>query len=85
MRFTLWSRASLTLAWRPGPHSQAVSHRLRTIALIQALSAEEGTRQPSPNDWLKEQDRKKAKASRKRMILGGRLSAMPNRLPLAML
>jgi hypothetical protein len=85
VRSSLWSRASLTLAWRTGPHIQAVSHRLRTIALIQALCAEEGTRQPSPNAWLKEQDRKKTKASRNRMIPGGRLSGMPNRLPLAML
>ena len=35
--------------------------RHAAIAPIRALSAEEGTRQPSAGDWLKEQDRKRAK------------------------
>jgi len=42
-----------------------MSHTHPGIARIQALSLEEGLRQPAAADWLKEQDRKLRNLTRK--------------------
>lgn len=57
-----------------------MSRRLETIARIQALSVEEGTRQPTAAAWLQEQDRKHR--MRVRSVGVTRLSAILGRFPL---
>jgi hypothetical protein len=58
-----------------------MSRRSQGIAVIQALSAEEGTRQPSASDWLTEQDRKACARARKRFYGWERLPPLLRLFP----
>jgi hypothetical protein len=58
-------------------------HRLKAIALIEALSKEEGTRQPTAAAWLQEQDRKRRNSVRPALEGTMRLSDIFRRFPLA--
>jgi len=57
--------------------------RQLAIALIQALSAEEGMRQPSAADWLREQDRRQQRPDREALEGRMRLAPWHRRFPLA--
>jgi len=62
-----------------------MSRRFEAIARIQALSAEESTRQPTAADWLKEQDRRHRQKTRPAPEGDRRLSPSMLRFPLAAL
>ncbi|MGJ7544647.1 hypothetical protein ACSFBC_17300 [Variovorax sp. LT1R16] len=55
--------------------------RLELIALIQTLSAEEGTRQPTAADWLQAQDLKQRALNRPALEGRMRLPALFQRFP----
>lgn len=63
--------------------SVRMSRRSAGITLIQSLSAEEGTRQPSASDWLIEQDRKGRANARKRSFGWARLPPLLRLFPSA--
>ena len=63
-------------------HNAQMSCRLETIARIQALSLEEGMRQPTAAAWLQEQDRKHRMSLRPGPAGVLRLSAILGRFPL---
>jgi hypothetical protein len=62
-----------------------MSCRLEAIALIQALSVEEGTRQPTAINWLKEQDRMHRQRTRPALEGRMRLATSLPRFPLVAL
>jgi len=57
-------RHSPTFEGAVAPHISIMSRRSQGITLIQALSAEEATRQPSAADWWSEQARKRGGKAR---------------------
>lgn len=57
--------------------------RQQAIALIQALSAEEGLRQPSAVEWLEAQDRRQRWSDRRALTGWVRLSPWLRGCPLA--
>jgi hypothetical protein len=69
------------MRFRPHAASGEMTPRSEAIARIQALSVEEGTRQPTAADWLKEQDRMRRQKTRPALMRAMRLRPLMLRFP----
>jgi len=76
-------RLSPTPASSVSDHISKMSRRSQGIALIQSLSIDEGTRQPTAADWLIEQDRKDRARARNRSYGRRRLQPLFRLFPSA--